>query len=56
MEASKFEVKSYPDMWGSLGMDVERFEKMRCVLGGESVAGLTTVGCQDNKLQTHIKV
>lgn len=28
-----FEVKTYPDMWQSLGMDVERFEKMRCVLG-----------------------
>jgi benzoyl-CoA reductase/2-hydroxyglutaryl-CoA dehydratase subunit BcrC/BadD/HgdB len=28
-----FEVKKYPEMWESLGMDVERFEKMRCVLG-----------------------
>lgn len=33
MEAGAFEVKSYPDMWEELGMDVERFEKMRCVLG-----------------------
>lgn len=28
-----FEVKQYPEMWQSLGMDVERFQKMRCVLG-----------------------
>jgi benzoyl-CoA reductase/2-hydroxyglutaryl-CoA dehydratase subunit BcrC/BadD/HgdB len=28
-----FEVKQYPEMWESLGMDVARFEKMRCVLG-----------------------
>lgn len=28
-----FEVKKYPEIWESLGMDVERFEKMRCVLG-----------------------
>lgn len=28
-----FEVKAYPEMWKSLGMNVERFEKMRCVLG-----------------------
>lgn len=33
MESTKFEVKSYPDMWESLGTNVERFEKMRCVLG-----------------------
>ena len=33
MESSTFEIKSYPDMWESLGMNVERFEKMRCVLG-----------------------
>ncbi len=30
---SVFEVKAYPEMWKSLGMNVERFEKMRCVLG-----------------------
>ena len=30
---STFEVKAYPEMWKSLGMNVERFEKMRCVLG-----------------------
>lgn len=30
---SQFEVKAYPEMWKSLGMNVERFEKMRCVLG-----------------------
>lgn len=28
-----FEVKAYPDMWKSLGMNVERFEKMRVMLG-----------------------
>lgn len=33
MEAGSFEVKQYPEMWKELGMDVERFEKMRCVLG-----------------------
>ena len=33
MEPKSFEVKSYPEMWKSLGMNVERFEKMRCVLG-----------------------
>jgi len=33
MEPKAFEVKSYPEMWKSLGMNVERFEKMRCVLG-----------------------
>lgn len=33
MEAGTFEVKQYPEMWKELGMDVERFEKMRCVLG-----------------------
>jgi len=33
MSATQFEVKSYPDMWESLGMNEERFEKMRCVLG-----------------------
>ena len=32
-EPKSFEVKSYPEMWKSLGMNVERFEKMRCVLG-----------------------
>jgi len=33
MEPKSFEVKSYPEMWKNLGMNVERFEKMRCVLG-----------------------
>jgi len=33
MGTKNFEVKSYPEMWKSLGMDVGRFEKMRCVLG-----------------------
>lgn len=33
MEAAAFEIKQYKDMWEELGMDVERFEKMRCVLG-----------------------
>ncbi|MFZ5998168.1 MAG: double-cubane-cluster-containing anaerobic reductase [Nitrospirota bacterium] len=33
MEVSAFEIKQYKDMWHELGMDVERFEKMRCVLG-----------------------
>lgn len=32
-ESKSFEVKAYPEMWKSLGMNVERFEKMRCVLG-----------------------
>jgi benzoyl-CoA reductase/2-hydroxyglutaryl-CoA dehydratase subunit BcrC/BadD/HgdB len=30
---SAFEVKAYPEMWKSLGMNVERFEKMRVMLG-----------------------
>lgn len=33
MAETTLEVKSYPEMWRSLGVDVERFEKMRCVLG-----------------------
>jgi len=33
MKPEDFEVKSYPDLWESIGMDVERFEKMRCFLG-----------------------
>ncbi|MEW5743847.1 MAG: double-cubane-cluster-containing anaerobic reductase [Nitrospirota bacterium] len=33
METAAFEIKQYKDMWHELGMDVERFEKMRCVLG-----------------------
>lgn len=33
MAETTFEVKSYPEMWRSLGVDVERFEKMRCVIG-----------------------
>ncbi len=33
MSVRNFEVKSYPEMWKSLDMNVERFEKMRCVLG-----------------------
>jgi benzoyl-CoA reductase/2-hydroxyglutaryl-CoA dehydratase subunit BcrC/BadD/HgdB len=28
-----FEVKAYPEMWKELGMNVERFEKMRVMLG-----------------------
>jgi len=39
MEASKFEVKSYPYMWESLGMNVERFEEMRCVVWGSRICG-----------------
>lgn len=30
---STFEVKAYPEMWKSLGMNVERFDKMRGMLG-----------------------
>jgi len=30
---STFEVKAYPEMWNSLGMNVERFDKMRVMLG-----------------------
>ena len=30
---STFEVKAYPEMWKSLGMNVERFDKMRVMLG-----------------------
>ena len=30
---SAFEVKAYPEMWKSLGMNVERFDKMRVMLG-----------------------
>ncbi|MCX8069743.1 MAG: double-cubane-cluster-containing anaerobic reductase [Thermodesulfovibrionales bacterium] len=33
MSKVDFEVKSYPDMWESIGVNVQRFEKMRCVLG-----------------------
>ncbi|MCX8031452.1 MAG: double-cubane-cluster-containing anaerobic reductase [Thermodesulfovibrionales bacterium] len=33
MSLNNFEVKSYPEIWKALGVDVERFEKMRCVLG-----------------------
>ena len=33
MEASNFEVKAYPEMWESLDMDVERFDKARQMLG-----------------------
>ncbi len=33
MNAAKFEVKSYPKMWESLDMDVERFDKARLALG-----------------------
>ncbi len=28
MTATQFEIKSYPDMWESLGMDAARFQKM----------------------------
>lgn len=30
---SQFEVKAYPEMWKNLGMNVDRFEKMRVMLG-----------------------
>jgi len=33
MNAETFEVKAYPEMWRDLGMDVERFDKMRLMLG-----------------------
>jgi len=33
MDAQKFEVKAYPEMWEGLGMDVPRFEKARVMLG-----------------------
>ena len=56
MESSTFDIKSYPDMWESLGMNVERFEKMRCVFGAESASGITIDECEDNELQTKIKV
>lgn len=35
MSEQAFEAKSYPEMWKELGMDVVRFEKMRCLLGEE---------------------
>lgn len=33
MEAANFEVKPYPEMWESLDMDIERFDKARQMLG-----------------------
>lgn len=33
METETFEVKAYPEMWKDLGMNVERFDKMRVMLG-----------------------
>ncbi len=30
---TKFEIKAYPEMWKDLDMDVERFDKMRSMLG-----------------------
>ncbi|MBU0663444.1 MAG: 2-hydroxyacyl-CoA dehydratase family protein [Proteobacteria bacterium] len=33
MNAESFEIKAYPEMWNDLGMDVERFDKMRLMLG-----------------------
>lgn len=33
MNAESFEIKAYPEMWKGLGMDVERFDKMRLMLG-----------------------
>lgn len=33
METANFEVKSYPEMWKDLDMDVERFDKARQMLG-----------------------
>lgn len=46
MKTKTFEVKSYPEMWKSLDMDVGRFEKMRCVLGD---IYQTTYLTQDNR-------
>lgn len=43
-----FEIKSYPAMWTELGMNVERFEKMRCVLGD---VYQTTFLAQENRPQ-----
>lgn len=48
MASTDFEIKSYPDMWESLGMNVERFEKMRCVLGD---VYQTTFLAQENRPQ-----
>jgi len=33
MTTEKFEIKAYPEMWKDLDMDVERFDKMRLMLG-----------------------
>ena len=33
MDAESFEIKAYPEMWKDLDMDVERFDKMRLMLG-----------------------
>ncbi len=33
MNTESFEIKAYPEMWKDLGMDVERFDKMRLMLG-----------------------
>jgi benzoyl-CoA reductase/2-hydroxyglutaryl-CoA dehydratase subunit BcrC/BadD/HgdB len=33
METEKFEIKAYPEMWKELDMDVDRFDKMRQMLG-----------------------
>lgn len=32
-ETSYFEIKAYPEIWKALDIDIERFEKMRCLLG-----------------------
>ncbi|WP_456388124.1 double-cubane-cluster-containing anaerobic reductase [Desulfolithobacter sp.] len=33
MSTAHFEIKAYPEMWKDLNMDVERFDKMRLMLG-----------------------
>lgn len=33
MENMNFEIRALPAMWAELGMDVERFERMRLMLG-----------------------
>ncbi len=30
---TNFEIKAYPEIWKDLDMDVERFDKMRLMLG-----------------------
>lgn len=33
MNADEFEIRAYPEMWKDLDMDVERFDKMRTMMG-----------------------